>query len=66
MSGQTDAVRQLMLGLADQWQPFYEAAEGQKAELERRGWSPSAAEAVAEEMLRGFVKLALRGTQGAS
>lgn len=40
-----------LLELLDSLSPILDAAEGLKADLERRGWSPTAAEAVALEWL---------------
>jgi hypothetical protein len=36
--------------------PVFEAAEGIKADMESRGWSPTAAEAVATEWLTGAMR----------
>ncbi len=40
-----------LLEMLDTLSPILDAAEGLKADLERRGWSPTAAEAVALEWL---------------
>lgn len=40
-----------LIELLDSLSPILDAAEGLKADLERRGWSPTAAEAVALEWL---------------
>lgn len=50
-----DAVRLLLMTVNDQLTPFIEAAEGQRAALVQRGWSASAAEGIAAEMLRGLI-----------
>lgn len=43
---------QLMAAM-DMVRPILDAADGMKADLERRGWSPTQAEVVAGEWLRG-------------
>lgn len=48
--------RTLALGLVDlheQLGPIYDTADGIRAELNRRGWSPTAAEAAALTWLQG-------------
>lgn len=47
-----------MLTIIDMMGPIIEAAEGQKAALEQRGWSPTAAEAYALELLLGVTRSA--------
>lgn len=46
--------KEFMLALLDGIEaltPIFEAAEGMKADLERRGWSPTVAESVAHQWL---------------
>lgn len=45
-----------MLELGEGMTSFWDTADGIKAELERREWSPTMAEAVAGEWLRGAMK----------
>ena len=40
-----------MMGVAEAMLPIIEFCEGQRAELERRGWSPTAAESYALQLL---------------
>lgn len=47
----------LLLETVEELAPAFDAADGIKADLERRGWSPSSAEAVAEAWLIGVVGL---------
>lgn len=47
-----------LLELLDGLSPLLDAAEGLKADLERRGWSPTAAEAVALEWLMNAQRFA--------
>jgi hypothetical protein len=42
-----------LLDLAEQFAPIIDAADGMKAEMERRGWSPTAAETAALAWLTG-------------
>lgn len=51
----SDELRVGLLAMTESLAPLYEAAEGQRAELERRGWSPSAAETVALRILDGML-----------
>jgi hypothetical protein len=50
-----------LLEASENLTPFIDHADGMRADLERRGWSPTAAEAVALEVLLGFVRLAVGG-----
>ena len=49
---QTDLAAALMEGLQCM-SPILDAADGMKADLERRGWSPTAAESAALSWLMG-------------
>lgn len=40
--------------------PVIDAADGFRKQLEERGWSPTAAEAGALEMLQGMLRMAFR------
>ena len=42
--------------------PIFDHADGVRTDLERRGWSPTAAEAAALEVLLSLLRLALRGS----
>jgi hypothetical protein len=47
-----DATRELAQGLMEGiavMAPIFDAADGMRADLEKRGWSPTAAEAIAME-----------------
>ncbi len=48
-----------LAGLAEAMKPVIELASGQRALLESQGWSPTAAEAYALELLLGLTRLAL-------
>lgn len=50
-----------LVGLVEQMAPIVEMAEGQRKALEARGWSPTAAEAYALELLLGMTRVALAG-----
>lgn len=56
-----DALHGLMDAMGE-LQPLYEVAEGQRAELERRGWSPTTAEQVALELLLGMIRMTFKVT----
>lgn len=42
-----------MMQMSEIIAPVFDTADGMRAELEKRGWSPTAAEAAALEWLRG-------------
>lgn len=42
-----------LLVMSEQMAPIFDAAEGMKADMEKRGWSPTAAEQVALTWLIG-------------
>lgn len=44
---QRDALAALMMDMVTVLEPVYDTADGMKAALEARGWSPTAAEAAA-------------------
>lgn len=50
-----------MAEIVGMMRPVVEAVEGQRKLLESQGWSPTAAEAYALELLLGLTRLALRG-----
>lgn len=54
-----DELRANLLELAEQLAPIYEFAAGQKAQLERQGWSPAVAESAGHEVMLGLIRLAL-------
>lgn len=60
MSDQRAAI-EAMMQLAESMKPVLEMAEGQKKLLESQGWSPTAAEAYALELLLGLTRLMLSG-----
>ncbi len=45
-----------LLGLNEQMAPIFDTADGIRADLERRGYSPTASEAVAGEWLMGAMR----------
>lgn len=49
--GTPDGLRAALFNVLPNLVPVYEFAEGQRVELERRGWSPSMAEAAAGTIL---------------
>lgn len=48
-----------LLEATEQMGPLLDAAEGHRAEMERRGWSPTAAEAAALEFYLALLRVAL-------
>lgn len=52
----SDLAAALLKGLSEM-APIFDAADGMRADLERRGWSPTAAEVVALEWLQGCIKM---------
>ncbi|MGW4731772.1 hypothetical protein ACWEQC_21860 [Streptomyces shenzhenensis] len=48
-----------LLVLRDQMTPIFDQADGMKADMQRRGWSPTAAEQVALVWLLGAVNMAM-------
>lgn len=60
-SDDVHSLAEAMVGIIESMKPILEAAEGQKKLLESQGWSPTAAETYALELLVGMTRLALRG-----
>lgn len=60
-SDDNDKTRMALLEVVPTLAPIYEFAEGQRAELERRGWSPTAAESAALTILCATLSRALNG-----
>jgi hypothetical protein len=59
-----DSMRDMVEGLAElaeAMKPILELAEGQRKMMEAQGWSPTAAEAYALELLLGLTRHALSG-----
>lgn len=52
-------MRLALIAILPELAPLYEFAEGQRAELERRGWSPTAAESAASVILTALLSKAL-------
>lgn len=48
-----------LIKMTEQMRPIVEMAEGQKKLLEAQGWSPTAAEAYALELLLGMTRMIL-------
>ena len=57
----TELTVALMQGI-DALSPIFDSADGLRADLERRGWSPTASEAAAQEWLLGAIRLVWRQT----
>ncbi len=56
MAQQAKSPAEALLELAENMRPVIETAEGQRKLLEERGWSPSAAETYALELLVGMTR----------
>ncbi|GAB2331774.1 hypothetical protein AB0N20_27415 [Streptomyces griseoincarnatus] len=52
-----------MLTMTEQITPIFDTADGMRADLEKRGWSPTAAEQVALAWLMGAVRMVMRVQQ---
>lgn len=50
----------LLLAAAEQMTPIFDAADGMRADMEKRGWSPTAAETVALTWLQSMVVKVIR------
>lgn len=50
-----------MLGMLEAFAPIMEMAKGLKTQMEAEGWSPSAAEDVARELMVGAMRVAMGG-----
>lgn len=46
LAGQRDQMMQVLLVASEQMAPLFDAADGVRADMEKRGWSPTAAEQV--------------------
>jgi len=55
-----------LLEMAENLTPFLDVAEGHRAEMERRGWSPTASETAALEIYLSMLRLALNAKPSAS
>lgn len=53
MSSQSSEMSNALLAMLADYEPIFDTADGMRRQLEQRGWSPTAAEAVALEWLRG-------------
>ncbi len=52
----TDAsLTEALMAAMSEMTPVLDAADGMRADLERRGWSPTAAESVAQQWLQGAI-----------
>lgn len=54
-----DTLRANLMEVAENIAPIFEFVEGQRAAMEARGWSPTAAEQVAVTMLVPLITMAL-------
>jgi hypothetical protein len=52
-----------MLTMTEQLTPIFDTADGMRADLEKRGWSPTAAEKVALSWLLGAVGMVMGGAK---
>jgi hypothetical protein len=52
-------VSEALIRVTEQLRPIVEMAEGQRKLLEERGWSPTAAESYALELLLGMTRLVM-------
>lgn len=50
-----------LLVMQARFQPIFDAADGMKADMERRGWSPTAAESVALQWLMHAMTMSMHG-----
>jgi hypothetical protein len=57
---QRDDLSNTLLALSEVFQPILDYADGMKADLERRGWSPTAAEQASLAWLLGAIQQAFR------
>lgn len=53
-----------LMEMVENLRPMLDAAEGVKADMERRGWSPTASETAALEVYLGVIRLAFRTPPG--
>jgi hypothetical protein len=54
------AMRNSLLEVSEDFAPMLDAADGMRAEMERRGWSPTAAEQVGLAYVMGMLSMAFR------
>jgi hypothetical protein len=57
-----DQMRADFLRLNGHMAPMFDAADGMRAELERRGWSPTMAEATAGQWLQQMIAASFGGS----
>ena len=57
MTDNFDVLKAMMDGV-EAFTPVFDAAEGMKADLERRGWSPTMAETIAGQWLAQVMNMA--------
>lgn len=50
-----------LLTMQQQVEPIFDAADGIRADMEKRGWSPTAAESVALAWLQGMLAMMMPG-----
>ena len=50
-----------LLGVSEVFQPILDYADGMKADMERRGWSPTASEQAALAWLLGAIQQSFQG-----
>lgn len=55
-----DAMAAALMGLGEMFQPIIDYADGMKADMERRGWSPTAAETASLTWLCGAIDQSFR------
>jgi hypothetical protein len=58
---QRDDLSNSLLELGEVFQPILDYADGMKADMERRGWSPTASEQAALSWLLGAIQQAFQG-----
>lgn len=63
MSTRPPSLAEGLLTLNAEMAPLLESAEGMKADMERRGWSPTAAEEVALAWLSGAMSYVWRSAK---
>ncbi|RMB85607.1 hypothetical protein [Streptomyces shenzhenensis] len=52
-----------LLAMREQLAPVFDTADGMRADMEKRGWSPTAAEQVALAWLLGAMNIAMGGVK---
>lgn len=53
-----------LLMMSEQMAPIFDTADGMRADLEKRGWSPTAAETAALTWLCGFISATCNPARG--